>query len=96
MRDPLGYVTIGRPNFLHPPFDNKQIRQAAMAALGQESMLATMQGNPEYYNVCGAIFGCATPLGDESRLRDRDGRPQIPKRPSSCSRRRAMTARRSC
>ncbi|WP_375258941.1 ABC transporter substrate-binding protein [Citreimonas sp.] len=66
MRDPLGYVTIGRPNFLHPPFDNKLVRQAALAALGQEEMLATMQGDPEYYNVCGAIFGCSTPLGDES------------------------------
>ena len=66
MRDPLGYVTIGRPNFLYPPFDDKLVRQAALAALGQEQMLATMQGDPEYYNVCGAIFGCATPLGDET------------------------------
>ena len=56
-RDDLGYVTIGRPNFLHAPFDNKLVRQAAMAALDQESMLATMQGDPEYYKVCGAIFG---------------------------------------
>ena len=65
-RDDLGYVTIGRPNFLHAPFDNKLVRQAAMAALDQESMLATMQGDPEYYKVCGAIFGCSTPLGDEA------------------------------
>ena len=65
-RDELGYVTIGRPNFLHPPFDNKQVRQAALQALSQESMLATMQGDPAYYNVCGAIFGCSTPLGDEA------------------------------
>lgn len=65
-RDELGYVTIGRPNHLLPPFDNKLIRQAAMAALDQESMLATMQGDPAYYNVCGAIFGCATPLGNEA------------------------------
>lgn len=65
-RDELGYVTIGRPNHLLPPFDNKLIRQAAMAALDQESMLATMQGDPEYYNVCGAVFGCSTPLGDEA------------------------------
>ena len=65
-RDELGYVTIGRPNFLFPPFDNKLVRQAAMAALDQESMLATMQGDPEYYHVCGAIFGCSTPLGDEA------------------------------
>ena len=65
-RDDLGYVTIGRPNHLHPPFDNKLVRQAAMAALDQESMLQTMQGDPAYYNVCGAIFGCSTPLGDEA------------------------------
>ena len=65
-RDPLGYVTIGRPNFLHPPFDNKKVRQAALEALNQEDVLATMMGDPEYYKVCGAIFGCDTPLGDEA------------------------------
>jgi peptide/nickel transport system substrate-binding protein len=59
-------VTIGRPNHLLPPFDNRLIRQAAMAALDQTSMLQTMQGDPDYYNVCGAIFGCSTPLGNES------------------------------
>jgi len=30
---------------------------ANAAALIKESMLATMQGDPEYYKVCGAIFG---------------------------------------
>lgn len=65
-RDPLGYVTIGRPNFLHPPFDNKKIRQAALYALSQQDVLATMMSREEYYNICGAIFGCNTPLGDES------------------------------
>lgn len=65
-RDPLGYVTIGRPNFLHPPFDKKEIRQAAMAALDQTSMLQTMQGDPAYFTVCGSIYGCATPLADET------------------------------
>lgn len=66
VRDPLGYVTIGRPNFLYPPFDNKKIRQAAQLALSQKDVLATMMGDEEYYNICGAIFGCDTPLGDES------------------------------
>lgn len=66
MRDPLGFVTIGRPNFLHPPFDNKKVRQAALLALSQEDVLATMMGSDKYYKVCGAIFGCGTPLGDES------------------------------
>jgi peptide/nickel transport system substrate-binding protein len=66
MRDPLGYVTIGRPNFLYPPFDDKKVRQAALLALSQEDVLATMMGSPDYYNICGAIFGCGTPLADET------------------------------
>ena len=65
VRDPLGFQTIGRPNFLFPPFDNKLVRQAAMAALSQENILATMMSDPEYYTVCGAVFGCGTPYGDE-------------------------------
>ncbi len=66
VRDDLGYQTIGRMNFKYPPFDNKKIRQAAMMALSQEDILATLIGNPDYYKVCGAIFGCGTPLGDET------------------------------
>ncbi|MCR4268543.1 ABC transporter substrate-binding protein [Nitratireductor sp. ZSWI3] len=65
-RDELGYQTIGRMNFKHPPFDNKKIRQAAQMALSQEDVLGTLIGNPDYYKVCGAIFGCGTPLADES------------------------------
>jgi peptide/nickel transport system substrate-binding protein len=65
-RDELGYQTIGRMNFKHPPFDNKKVRQAAMMALSQEDVLATLIGNPDYYKVCGAIFGCGTPLADDT------------------------------
>lgn len=66
VRDPLGFVTIGRPNFLYPPFDNVKVRQAALEALSQEDVLATMMGDPAYYDVCGAVFGCSTPLADET------------------------------
>ena len=65
-RDDLGYQTMGRLNFKHPPFDNKKIRQAAQMALSQADVLGTLIGNPDYYTVCGAIFGCGTPLADES------------------------------
>ncbi|MDK3019879.1 ABC transporter substrate-binding protein [Pseudodonghicola flavimaris] len=58
----LGAVTIGRMNFLHPPFDNKKIRQAALKAISQEDVLTAMIGNPDYFQVCGAIFGCGTPF----------------------------------
>lgn len=65
-RDPLGYQTMGRMNFKHPPFDDQQIRQAALMAMGQEAVLATLIGNPEYYSLCGAIFGCGTPLESDT------------------------------
>ncbi|TKT76201.1 ABC transporter substrate-binding protein [Aquamicrobium sp. LC103] len=66
VRDELGYQTMGRMNFKHPPFDNPKIRQAALKALSQENVLAALIGNPEYYSVCGAIFGCGTPLADDT------------------------------
>merc|ERR1712070_914231 len=28
--------------------------------------MATLIGNPDYYKLCGAIFGCGTPLGSEA------------------------------
>lgn len=65
IRDTLGYQTMGRLNFLHPPFDNKKVRQAALKALDQEAVLAALIGNPDYYTVCGAIFGCGTPLASD-------------------------------
>ncbi|WP_246053490.1 ABC transporter substrate-binding protein [Paracoccus hibiscisoli] len=61
-REPTGMQTMTRMNFLHPPFDNVQVRQAAIKAITQEPVLAAMVGNPEYYSVCGAILGCGTPL----------------------------------
>ncbi|WP_421929426.1 ABC transporter substrate-binding protein [Neoaquamicrobium sediminum] len=66
VRDPLGYQTMGRMNFKHPPFDNVKIRQAALKAMSQEPVLATLIGNPEYYQMCGAVFGCGTPLASDT------------------------------
>lgn len=61
-RSPYGFQTMGRLNFKHPPFDNPDIRRAALMALSQEPVLAALTGNPDYYKVCGAIFGCNTPF----------------------------------
>ncbi len=62
----LGYQTIGRMNFLHAPFDNPLIRQAALAALNQQDILDAMIGNPDLYNVCPAMFICGTPLASDA------------------------------
>lgn len=69
-RDPFGYQTMGRLNFKHPPFDNPDIRRAALLSMSQEPVLAALMADPNYYKVCGAVFGCGTPnestVGSES------------------------------
>jgi len=62
--DQLGALTYLRLNHTQPPFDNKLVRQAAMAAIGQEDVLKALVGNPTYYRTCAAVFGCGTPYSD--------------------------------
>src|SRR5882757_165944 len=61
----LGFQTLGRMNFLHPPFDNVKVRRAALLAVNQKNVLDALVGNPEYYKICGAFFVCGTPLATE-------------------------------
>src|ERR1700736_2442667 len=64
--DKLGFQIVGRMNFLYPPFDNVKVRRAAFLALNQKDMLDALVGNSEYYQVCGAVFGCDTPLASDA------------------------------
>ena len=61
----LGFQTIGRMNFLYPPFDNVKIRRAAFLAMNQKNVLDAMVGNPEQYRICGAMFICDSPLASD-------------------------------
>jgi peptide/nickel transport system substrate-binding protein len=61
----LGFQTLGRMNFLYPPFDNVKIRRAAFLAMNQKDVLDALVGNPEYYKICGAVFVCGTPLASD-------------------------------
>src|SRR5882762_2155548 len=63
--DKIGFQTVGRMNFLYPPFDNIKVRRAAFLAMNQKDVLDALVGNPEYYKICGAIFMCATPLASD-------------------------------
>src|SRR6476661_5296713 len=63
--DKIGFQTVGRMNFLHPPFDNVKVRRAAFKALNQKDVLDAMVGNSEYYRICGAVFVCGTPLATD-------------------------------
>jgi len=65
VRAPLGNNNLLRLNWLQPPLDNVKIRQAILHAMDVEEFLASQVGDPEYYGVCGAIFGCGTPLASD-------------------------------
>ncbi len=60
--DPLGTQGVIRPNFLHPPFDNKKARQALMLAVQQSDYMYSIMGDPDYFmEFCGAYFMCGGP-----------------------------------
>lgn len=61
----LGMQTIMRPNTLNAPMDDVRIRQAAIASVNQKDVLDALVGNPELYNLCGAMFVCDTPLASD-------------------------------
>jgi peptide/nickel transport system substrate-binding protein len=64
--NPLGNQYMFRMNWLHPPFDNQKIRQAAIAALNQEDFLKAVIGDPTYYKTCPAMFMCDTPFATDA------------------------------
>ncbi|HXH42422.1 MAG TPA: ABC transporter substrate-binding protein [Bradyrhizobium sp.] len=61
----FGFQTLGRMNFLHPPFDNVKVRRAALLALNQKDVLDALVGNAKYQKICGAFFICDTPLASD-------------------------------
>jgi peptide/nickel transport system substrate-binding protein len=78
----LGFQTLGRMNFLYPPFDNVKVRRAALLALNQKDVLDAMIGDELYFRLCGAVFVCDSPLatdvGSESLMKG-DGMAQAQK-----------------
>lgn len=65
VQNKIGSTTIGRFNFLHAPFNDKKVRQAALIALNQQDVMDAMIGNPDYYALCGAMFMCGNPLSTD-------------------------------
>src|SRR3954471_22376938 len=61
----LGFQTVGRMNFLYPPFDNVKVRRAAFLAMNQKNVLDALVGDPGQYKICGAMFICDTPLASD-------------------------------
>jgi peptide/nickel transport system substrate-binding protein len=55
-----------RPNWLHPPFNNKKMRQALGYMIDQNEYLTAAIGDPNYSRVCKAYYGCGTPLATDA------------------------------
>jgi peptide/nickel transport system substrate-binding protein len=60
-----GSQIIMRFNWLHPPFNNVKVRQAAMYAIAQEPIMQAQVGDPAIYKLCNAPFICGTTYGKE-------------------------------
>lgn len=56
---------VFRMNWLHPPFNNPKVRQAAFVALRQQDFLEAVVGNRQYWRTCKALFTCGSPLATE-------------------------------
>jgi len=65
-RNPLGNQFMFRLNHLHPPFNNRKLRRAALAAIQQKDFLKAVIGDPEWYKPCPAMFICGTPLATDA------------------------------
>jgi peptide/nickel transport system substrate-binding protein len=59
--DKLGYQLFMALNHLHPPFNNKAVRQAVLWGMKQEEFLMAMTGDPARFTVCAAVYGCGLP-----------------------------------
>jgi peptide/nickel transport system substrate-binding protein len=65
VNDPLGNIGFARFNALLPPFDNADIRRAAIMAMKQEDYLAAAIGDPQYWKTCYSVYPCGTPLAND-------------------------------
>src|SRR3954465_4872237 len=61
----FGFQTLGRMNFLYPPFDNVKVRLWTILAIKQKDVLDALVGNAKYKKIWGAFFVCDTPFATE-------------------------------
>jgi peptide/nickel transport system substrate-binding protein len=66
--DTLGSTYILRFNWKQPPFNDVRYRRAAELALNQQDFLKAVIGDPRYYRVCKAMFGCGAPFENSAGM----------------------------
>jgi len=74
-----GNVGMCRLNWLHPPFDKVEARQAMLHLIKQEDILKAVFGNPKYYRACGSLFGCTGQMQSDVNTDWFKGGQNIPK-----------------
>lgn len=65
INDPLGNIGFARFNHLLPPFDNVDVRRAAIMAMKQEDYLGAAVGDQQFWKTCYSVFPCGTPLDND-------------------------------
>ena len=63
--DPLGNVSMARFNTLIPPFDDVDVRRAAIMAMDQGSYMTAALGDQKYWKTCYSVFPCGTQFENE-------------------------------
>ncbi len=66
VNDPLGNIGFARFNHLHPPFDDVDVRRAAIMAMKQEDYLAAAFGSEEFWMTCYSVYPCGTTYAGEA------------------------------
>jgi len=61
LNDPLGTQGWLRPNWLHPPFNNKKAREALLHMMDQVTYLHWSIGQSQFYRACHSVFACGGP-----------------------------------
>lgn len=69
-------VSTIRFNWAQPPFNDVRLRKAVQAVVTQRDYLDVVVGNPDDYKICGALFGCGTPLETDAGFID-TGTPDL-------------------
>ncbi len=66
VNDPLGNIGFARFNHLLPPFDNADVRRAAIMAMKQEDYMAGAVGDSKFWKTCYSVYPCSTPLENDA------------------------------
>ena len=65
INDPLGNIGFARFNHLLPPFNDADVRRAAIMAMKQEDYLAAAFRSEDSWTTCYSVYPCGTPFASE-------------------------------